>query len=117
MLFFLVSNPCRGLFIRVNGVLTLNGQISMSQKGCYVPGGGSDFYIVYNDIKIPAASAAGVGRSPLMQRLPGGDGVDGQCGGGGSGGGYSSWTGGAGVVGCVGGGGAGGSGASHASTS
>lgn len=113
-----VSNPCRGLFIRVNGVLTLNGVISMSQKGCYVPNGGSDFYIAYDDIKIPAVSAAGAARSNMDSvGKNGANGVDGQCGGGGGGGGYSDLTGGAGAVGSVGGGGAGGSGAAEASFS
>ena len=82
-----VANPCKGLILRVRGVLTLNGTISMSSKACAVPGGGSDLFIHYNDIKIPVVGAPG-GASPgagNVAGLPGTNGTDGKCGGGGSG--------------------------------
>lgn len=98
-----VSNMCQGLWIRVRGVLTLNGAISMSNKGCYISGGGSDLYLCYSDIKVPAVGAAGGATNAGV----GGTGTDGKCGGGG--GGYGG-TGGVGSAGFVGGGGTGGSG-------
>ena len=102
-----VSNMCKGLWIRVRGTLTLNGAISMSNKGCYIAGGGDDLYLCYNDILVPKVGAAG-GAHPTGTNAAnaGADGTDGRCGGGGSGG----YRGGAGAYGGVSGGGAGGSG-------
>jgi len=116
-----VSNMCRGLWIRVRGTLTLNGTISMSNKGCYIAGGGSDLYLCYSDIKVPAVGAAGAPRRTpnSTEGVYGGDGyngsngTDGQCGGGGGGGAAytnSSFHSGAGAAGGVFGGGTGGSG-------
>jgi hypothetical protein len=111
-----VSNMCKGLWIRVRGTLTLNGAISMSNKGCYIAGGGSDLYLCYSDIKVPAVGAAG-GASVAGYSLPGNAGAagtDGKCGGGGSGGNWAQAdtfvASGAGAYGFVGGGGCGGSG-------
>jgi hypothetical protein len=108
-----VSNMCRGLWIRVRGTLTLNGAISMSNKGCYIAGGGSDLYLCYSDIKVPAVGGAGgvggTGQTYLAGQ-PGANGTDGGCGGGG-GGGYN--RGGAGSAGGVFGGGTGAGGGIH----
>ena len=110
-----VSNPCKGLWIRVRGTLTLNGNISMSNKGCYIAGGGSDLYLCYSDIKVPKVGAAG--GAALLDAIGNGNagaaGTDGKCGGGGSGASHSSGFGmasGAGASGGVFGGGTGGSG-------
>lgn len=83
-----VSNACRGLWIRVRGTLILNGTISMSLKAPKLSDAGSDLYIHYADIKVPAIGAAGGAGVNTVSSAGnrGGDGVDGQCGGGGSGG-------------------------------
>ena len=81
----MTATHCKGLLLRVNGVLTLNGDISMSQRGCYVPGGGADLYLAYNDIKIPAVGAAGAQGRYQQPGAYGANGIDGQCGGGGAG--------------------------------
>lgn len=112
-----VSNACRGLWIRVRGTLVLNGAISMSNKGCFISGGGSDLYLCYSDIKVPAIGAAGGARNASAGGAggAGANGVDGQCGGGGAGGTSANWSdkqgyGGYGAAGFVGGGGTGGGG-------
>ncbi len=116
-----VSNMCKGLWIRVRGTLTLNGAISMSNKGCYIAGGGSDLYLCYSDIKVPKVGAAGAPRrTPNSTEgvyggngYNGSNGTDGQCGGGGGGGAAytsSSFYSGAGAAGGVFGGGTGGTG-------
>lgn len=108
------ATHCKGLLLRVNGVLTLNGNISMSQRGCYVPGGGADLYLAYNDIKIPAVGAAGAQGRYQQPGAYGANGVDGQCGGGGAGSAPMYTTGGSGSAGYSAGGGSGGSGACNA---
>ena len=112
-----VSNPCRGLWIRVRGTLILNGIISMSLKAPKLSNAESDLYIHYADIKVPAIGAAGGAGVNTVSSAgnKGGDGVDGQCGGGGSGGFHPySWGtnvySGAGAAGFIAGGGSGGSG-------
>ena len=114
-----VSNPCRGLWIKVRGTLILNGTISMSKKGCFLSSGINDLYVCYTDIKIPAiGGAAGTGNVGTGGN--GGAGVDGGCGGGGGAGGYTSYPnvrGGHGGVGFVGGGGCGGGGGAGAYSS
>jgi len=112
-----VSNKCKGLWIRVRGTLVLNGAISMSNKGCFISGGGSDLYLCYSDIKVPAIGAAGGARNASAGGAggAGANGVDGQCGGGGAGGTSANWSykqgyGGYGAAGFVGGGGTGGGG-------
>ena len=113
-----VSNPCKGLWLRVRGTLILNGTISMSLKAPKLSSAGSDLYICYTDIKVPTAGAAGGAAKAVASGAgnPGGNGVDGQCGGGGSGGchpytwGQDAYSG-AGAAGFVAGGGSGGSGA------
>lgn len=77
-----VANPCKGLLIRVSDTLTLNGSISMSLKAGAVPGGGSDLFLHYSDIKIPRIGAPG----GTVSGADGSNGTDGQCGGGGAGG-------------------------------
>ena len=112
-----VSNPCKGLWLRVRGTLILNGIISMSLKAPKLSSAGSDLYICYTDIKVPTAGAAGGAAKAVASGAgnPGGNGVDGQCGGGGSGGchpytwGQDAYSG-AGAAGFVAGGGSGGSG-------
>jgi hypothetical protein len=113
-----VSNRCKGLWIRVRGTLVLNGTISMTQKAPKLQNAGSDLYLCYSDIKVPAIGAAGGARVNTINSPgnPGGNGVDGQCGGGGSGGFHPySWGtdvySGAGAAGFSAGGGSGGSGA------
>lgn len=83
-----VSNMCQGLWIRVRGTLVLNGTISMTGKAPTLGSNGSDIYLCYSDIKVPAAGAAGGAAKAIVSGVgnPGGNGVDGQCGGGGSGG-------------------------------
>ena len=114
-----VSNPCRGLWIKVRGTLILNGTISMSKKGCFLSSGINDLYICYTDIKVPAiGGAAGIGNVGTGGN--GGAGVDGGCGGGGGAGGYTHYPnvrGGHGGVGFVGGGGCGGGGGAGAYSS
>lgn len=111
-----VSNRCNGLLLRVRGLLTLIGDISMTGKAPYIPGGGSDLYFGYADIKIPALGAAGAPAvgvvMPWSQRpgVPGADGIDGQCGGGGGGAGLPGQRLSAGAAGYAFGGGCGGSG-------
>lgn len=81
-----VANPCKGLLIRVNGVLTLNGIIDMTGKGCYNPNP-ADLFLGYTDIRIPAIGAA-AGQPVLNGNYdgnPGANGIDGQCGGAGAG--------------------------------
>jgi hypothetical protein len=111
-----VSNPCKGLWIRVRGVLTLDGDISMSGKGANASGAAL-WKILYDDITIPllggaggAGNAGGYGVTPA-----GSDGTDGGCGGGGGGGGSDAYnapgsTGGHGAQGYRWGGGGGGAG-------
>ena len=114
-----VSNMCQGLWIRVRGTLVLNGTISMSNKGCYIAGGGSNLYLGYSDILVPAVGAAG-GTGNVGTGGAGGNGVDGQCGGGGGAGGYISYPnirGGHGSAGFTGGGGCGGGGGAGAYSS
>ncbi len=117
-----VSKMCKGLWIRVRGTLTLNGAISMSNKGCYIAGGGDDLYLCYSDIKVPAVGAAG-GAPNTADRGVGNAGVagtDGKCGGGGAGGttkivnGYIAY-GGSGAAGGIFGGGCGAGGGAIAS--
>jgi len=113
-----VSNRCKGLWIRVRGTLVLNGTISMTGKAPTLGSNGSDLYLCYSDIKVPAIGAAGGARVNTINSPgnPGGNGVDGQCGGGGSGGfhpydwGTDVYSG-AGAAGFSAGGGSGGSGA------
>lgn len=111
---------CRALIVKVRGVLTLNGYISMNAKGCYIPGVSSNFHFGYSDIFVPLQGAAGgIGRADTG--LNGANGVNGQCGGGGAGGGSGSGQthstlGGNGGSGYVFGGGTGGSGATLSAT-
>lgn len=109
-----VATHCKGLLIRVNEVLTLHGDISMSQRGCFMPGGGSDLYLAFNDIKIPAMGAPGALGRYEQPGADGVNGVDGQCGGGGAGASPAFPTGGNGTAGYGSGGGTGGSGACNA---
>lgn len=67
-------------------MLTLNGIIDMTGKGCHNPSP-ADLFLGYSDIKIPAVGAA-PGQPVLNANAdgnPGANGVDGQCGGAGAG--------------------------------
>lgn len=82
-----VSNPCKGLWIRVRGTLTLDGSISMTGKGGYFAAP-SNLYLCYNDILIPVTDGA-YGAAPADGNVignAGAAGTNGGCGGGGSGG-------------------------------
>ena len=110
-----VSNRCKGLWIRVRGTLVLNGTISMTGKAPTLGSNGSDLYLCYSDIKVPAAGAAGGAGGTVLGAVgnSGGNGSNGSCGGGGAGGcekQFSGATSGAGAAGFSSGGGSGGSG-------